>query len=67
LASCTWLIVFFSTLLPGKLGRQNFDIFNHRRLHEQFGSFRHQRRGDPSREMCLAARLVRKGVEDAER
>jgi hypothetical protein len=53
--------------LSRKLGREDLSLLDHRRLHEEVGRSRHQRRGDPARKVGLPTRVVREGVEDAER
>jgi hypothetical protein len=56
-----------SSTLPRQLGRKDIDFFDRRRLCEQLGSFRHQRRRDFARKVGLPARLVWERVEVTER
>jgi len=53
--------------LPRKLGRQDIDLLDGGRLREEFGSRRLQSGSDTAGEVGLPARLIREGVEDAER
>jgi hypothetical protein len=53
------------SLLSKKLGRQNIDLLDSRRLGKKLGSFLLQRRRDSARKMRLPPRLIREGVEYA--
>src|SRR4029453_1423284 len=57
----------YSCYLPRQLGRKDIDLLDNGRLCEKLGSFRHQCGRDAPGEVRLPARVVREGVEDAER
>ncbi len=50
-----------SCCLSRKLGREDLGFLDNRRLREEVGRSRHQRRGDPARKVGLPARVVREG------
>ena len=52
--------------LPRQLGRDDVDRLDHRWLRQQLGRLRHQRGSHLTAKVCLATRVVREGVEDAE-
>src|SRR5258708_36439737 len=50
-----------------QLGRQHIDRLDRRRLRQELGRLRHQRRGNLTSEMRLSSGLVGEGVENPER